>query len=71
MVDAEKMVSALKLHSGRVAIAYNPTCTPDPQPGKAAWPGLRCPVAVVQLHGVYHRLWAMSRIWVTPMTTGS
>ncbi len=37
---------ALKLKSGRVAIAYNPTCTPDPQPGKAAWPGLRCPVAV-------------------------
>ena len=39
-------ISALKLQSGRVAIAYNPTCTPDPQPGKAAWPGLRCPVAV-------------------------
>ena len=39
-------VSALKLQSGRICIAYNPTCTPDPQPGKAAWPGLRCPVAV-------------------------
>ena len=39
-------ISALKLQSGRVAIAYNPTCTPDPKPGKAAWPGLRCPVAV-------------------------
>ena len=39
-------ISALRLASGRVAIAYNPTCTPDPQPGKAAWPGLRCPVAV-------------------------
>ena len=39
-------ISAIKLQSGRVAIAYNPTCTPDPQPGKAAWPGLRCPVAV-------------------------
>lgn len=25
---------------------YNPTCTPCPEPGKAAWPGLRCPVAV-------------------------
>ena len=22
------------------------TCTPNPVPGKAAWPGLRCPVAV-------------------------
>lgn len=39
-------ISALRLQSGRVAIAYNPTCTPDPEPGKAAWPGLRCPVAV-------------------------
>ena len=39
-------ISAIKLQSGRVAIAYNPTCTPDPHPGKAAWPGLRCPVAV-------------------------
>ena len=39
-------ISAIKLQSGRVAIAYNPTCTPEPQPGKAAWPGLRCPVAV-------------------------
>ena len=39
-------ISAVKLQSGRIAIAYNPTCTPDPQPGKAAWPGLRCPVAV-------------------------
>ena len=39
-------ISALRLQSGRVAIAYTPTCTPDPKPGKAAWPGLRCPVAV-------------------------
>ena len=39
-------ISAIKLQSGRVAIAYNPPCTPHPQPGKAAWPGLRCPVAV-------------------------
>lgn len=39
-------ISALKLQSGRIAIAYNPTSTPEPVPGKAAWPGLRCPVAV-------------------------
>lgn len=39
-------ISAVKLQSGRIAIAYNPTHTPDPQPGVAAWPGLRCPVAV-------------------------
>ena len=39
-------ISAVRLQSGRIAIAYNPTCTPEPVSGKAAWPGLRCPVAV-------------------------
>ncbi|KIR01449.1 Glycosyl hydrolase [Lachnospiraceae bacterium TWA4] len=39
-------ISAIKLASGRLAIAYNPTCTPEPSPDIAAWPGLRCPVAV-------------------------
>jgi len=39
-------ISALRLQSGRVAIAYNPTCAPSHVPGKAVWPGLRCPVAV-------------------------
>lgn len=39
-------ISAVKLASGRIAIACNPTCTPNPVPGVAAWPGLRCPVAV-------------------------
>lgn len=38
-------ISAIKLRSGRVAVAYNPTSAP--QTGEvAAWPGLRCPVAV-------------------------
>ncbi|WP_295765476.1 exo-alpha-sialidase, partial [uncultured Oscillibacter sp.] len=39
-------ISAIRLQSGRIAVACNPTCTPEPVPGKAAWPGLRCPVAV-------------------------
>lgn len=39
-------ISAVRLQSGRIAIAYNPTCTPEPVKGVAAWPGLRCPVAV-------------------------
>lgn len=39
-------ISALKLQSGRLAIAYNPTHVPNPEYGKVAWPGLRCPVAV-------------------------
>ncbi len=39
-------ISALKLKSGRIAIAYNPTSAPNPVLGTASWPGLRCPVAV-------------------------
>lgn len=39
-------ISAIKLASGRIAIAYNPTHTPVPKADEAAWPGLRCPVAV-------------------------
>ncbi len=39
-------ISAVKLQSGRVAIAYNPTQRPGTEPGVAVWPGLRCPVAV-------------------------
>ena len=39
-------VSAIRLDSGRIAVAYNPTHTPNPDPNAAAWPGLRCPVAV-------------------------
>lgn len=39
-------ISALRLKSGRIAIAYNPTQTANPKAGVVAWPGLRCPVAV-------------------------
>ncbi len=39
-------ISAIKLQSGRIAIAYNPTQRPGTEPGVAVWPGLRCPVAV-------------------------
>ena len=39
-------ISAIMLKSGRIAIAYNPTHAPFADPNVAAWPGLRCPVAV-------------------------
>lgn len=37
-------ISAVKLSSSRIAIAYNPMSAP--QETGAGWPGLRCPVAV-------------------------
>ena len=39
-------LSALRLKSGRIALACNPTSAAHPLPGQAAWPGLRCPVTV-------------------------
>ena len=39
-------ISALKLKSGRIAIAYNPTSAPKAYKKTGAWPGLRCPIAV-------------------------
>lgn len=39
-------ISAIRLASGRIAIAYNPTQADNPDPNGVAWPGLRCPIAV-------------------------
>jgi len=39
-------ISAIKLKSGRIAIAYNPASAPEAVKNGSAWPGLRCPVAV-------------------------
>lgn len=39
-------ISALKLASGRIAIAYNHSSAPASYTSKGAWPGLRCPVSI-------------------------
>ena len=39
-------VSAIKLHSGEIALAYNVNAANNAEFGKVAWPGLRNPVAV-------------------------
>ncbi|WP_434311138.1 sialidase family protein [Hominifimenecus sp. rT4P-3] len=39
-------ISALKLTSGRIAIAYNHSSAPKSYTKKGAWPGLRCPVSI-------------------------
>lgn len=39
-------ISALKLASGRVAIAYNHSSAPAQKGAAINWPGLRCPVSV-------------------------
>ena len=39
-------ISAIKLNSGRICIAYNHSNAPDAVKNGAAWPGLRCPITV-------------------------
>lgn len=39
-------ISALKLKSGRICIAYNHSSAPKTYTKKGAWPGLRCPVTI-------------------------
>lgn len=39
-------ISAIKLSTGEIAVAYNDNAAPNPQFGKVTWPGLRNPVAV-------------------------
>lgn len=39
-------ISAIKLKSGRICIAYNHSCAPKSYTNKGAWPGLRCPVTI-------------------------
>ncbi len=39
-------ISALKLKSGRLAVAYNHSSAPVTYTKKGAWPGLRCPVSI-------------------------
>lgn len=46
LLNNNSSISAIKLASGRIAIAYNPTQADMPDPDGVAWPGLRCPVAV-------------------------
>lgn len=39
-------ISAIKLASGRICIAYNHSSCPEAVKNGSAWPGLRCPVTV-------------------------
>lgn len=39
-------ISALKLKSGRICVAYNASQAPKSWTKKGAWPGLRCPVTI-------------------------
>lgn len=54
-------VSAIKLASGEVALAYNVNSAPNPEFGKVTWPGLRNPVAVSVTED-FGKTWPIGRI---------
>lgn len=55
-------VSAIKLQSGEIALAYNVNAASNAEFGKVAWPGLRNPVAVsvTEDHG---KSWPIGRVF--------
>ncbi|MEX2805101.1 exo-alpha-sialidase [Streptococcus sp. H31] len=55
-------ISAIKLQSGEIALAYNPNSAANPEFGKVAWPGLRHPVAV-SLSEDFGKTWPLGRIF--------
>lgn len=55
-------ISAIKLQSGEIALAYNVNATRNPEFGKVAWPGLRNPVAV-SITEDFGKTWPIGRIF--------
>lgn len=54
-------ISAIKLQSGDIALAYNVNAARHPEFGKVAWPGLRNPVAV-SISEDFGKTWPIGRI---------
>lgn len=55
-------ISAIKLASGEIALAYNQNAAPQAEFGKIAWPGLRNPVAVSVSEDA-GKTWPLGRIF--------
>ena len=55
-------ISAIKLQSGEIALAYNVNATRHPEFGKVAWPGLRNPVAV-SITEDFGKTWPIGRVF--------
>lgn len=55
-------ISAIKLQSGEIALAYNVNAATNPEFGKVSWPGLRNPVAV-SITEDFGKTWPIGRIF--------
>lgn len=54
-------ISAIKLQTGEIAMAYNVNATRNPEFGKVSWPGLRNPVAVSVTED-FGKTWPIGRV---------
>ncbi|MGT2799929.1 sialidase family protein [Streptococcus marmotae] len=57
-------ISAIRLQSGEIALAYNDNAARNPEFGKVSWPGLRNPVAVSVTED-FGKTWPIGRIFET------
>ncbi len=55
-------ISAIKLQTGEIALAYNVNAARNPEFGKVAWPGLRNPVAV-SISEDFGQTWPIGRVF--------
>lgn len=55
-------ISAIKLQTGEIALAYNVNAIENPEFGKVAWPGLRNPVAV-SITEDFGQTWPIGRVF--------
>ena len=55
-------ISAIKLATGEIALAYNVNAAPNAEFGKVAWPGLRNPVAVSVTED-FGKTWPIGRVF--------
>ena len=54
-------ISAIKLQTGEIALAYNVNSASHPEFGKVSWPGLRNPVAV-SISEDFDQTWPIGRV---------
>ena len=55
-------ISAIKLQTGEIALAYNVNATANPEFGKVSWSGLRNPVAV-SITEDFGKTWPIGRVF--------
>ena len=55
-------ISAIKLQTGEIALAYNVNATANPEFGKVSWPGLRNPIAV-SITEDFGKTWPIGRVF--------